>query len=103
MERWLSQPSLAQVKLAFAGQKPLAQQTLGALQPFALHKFSVVCDQHVTDVIGIIDQEHRLRAELEIDQVAVPLGQLGQKFDWIAAECENTDTGENNFRAWWKN
>jgi len=46
---------------------------------------------------------NRLRPELELDQIVVSLNQIGQKFDRIAAECENTCAWENRFRAWGKN
>src|SRR5262249_21009579 len=103
MKRGLSQSPLAQMKFSLAGQKPFAEQSLGALQSFALHKISVVCDQYVSDVIWIIHQEHRLRAEFEIDQIAVLLSQIGQKFNRIATERDDTHAGENRLRTWGEN
>src|SRR5262249_39176497 len=103
MKGGLRQPSLAQMKFAFAGQQPFAEQSLRALQPLALHKCSVVRDQRVADVIGVVEQEDRLRAELEINKIAVSLGQIGQKFDRIAADCEEIDAGKNWIWTWGKN
>ena len=41
---------------------PLAEQLLGPLEAAALREVPLVRDQHVTDVLRVIDEEHLLAA-----------------------------------------
>ena len=50
VERRLHQPPLSQMRRAFAGQQPFAEQPLGALQRAALGEVAVVGDEDVLDV-----------------------------------------------------
>jgi hypothetical protein len=91
MKGWLGKTTLAAMKVALAGQESLAEQSFGALERAAFHKILVMSDQHILDVIRMIEKENVLRAEAEINYVAVlarrPL-QIGQS---IAAKgCEVT-------------
>ena len=50
MKRRLHQPALPQVHRAFAGQQPLAEQPLRALEAAALGEVALVGDEDVADV-----------------------------------------------------
>jgi len=71
MKGWLGQTTLATMKVALAGQKTFAQQTLGALERAAFHEALMMCDQNVLDVVRVIEKVNVLRAEPEMDYVAV--------------------------------
>ncbi len=60
VKRRLHQPPLAQVHRAFAGQQPLAEQALAALEAAALGEIAVVGDEHVADQLRLVDQEQLL-------------------------------------------
>ena len=88
------------MKVALAGQESLAKQSFGALERAAFHEALVVSDQHILDVIRVIEKENVLRAEPEINYVAVlarcPL-QIGQS---IAAKGCEVAAEQLAFRTW---
>jgi hypothetical protein len=63
MKGRLREPSLPSMKVAFAGQESFPEQTLGALERTPLHKFLVVRDQYVLDVVRVVEKENVLRAK----------------------------------------
>jgi hypothetical protein len=89
MKSRLSETPLAAMKVALAGQESFAEQAFGALESAAFHEALVMRDQHILDVIRAIEKENVLRAEPEINYIAMlarcPL-QIGES---IAAKgCE---------------
>ena len=118
----LRQPPLAPVERRLARQKPLAQQALRALEPAPLHEARVVRDEHVPDVVGVVEQVEVLRHAAEVSHVAVlarhadrkpsgsrvnerndnrartpsaPAGRLGSHGD-SAYACQLSDTQKDN-------
>jgi hypothetical protein len=71
MKGWLGQATLATMEVALAGQKTFAEESLGALERAAFHEALMVCDQNVLDVVRVIEEVNVLRAEPEINYVAV--------------------------------
>jgi len=95
MERGLCQSPLAQMKVSLTSHQSFAEKALRALQAFALHEILVVRDQDVSNMIWVFEQEKRLLAEPEMNQIAVTIGQIHQEFDRVAAKRENSYNREN--------
>ncbi|MGD1098206.1 MAG: hypothetical protein ABSB35_40250 [Bryobacteraceae bacterium] len=79
MKRGLDETALPRMKLAFAGEQPIAQQHAGAYQHAALGEVSLMSDEHVFNRIRMAERVKVLRTEPEMDQVAVFAGDLQQK------------------------
>jgi hypothetical protein len=69
MKRRLYHPPLAEVKLAFARQKTVAEQVLCTLQRTALYEFMGVDDKEIANEIRMIQKISRLRTHPEITNV----------------------------------
>ena len=67
----LHQPPLAQMRVAFARQQPVAEQTLRALEPSSLEEALLIGDQHVLDELRIVQQEQMLAGHMDVTDVAV--------------------------------
>ena len=99
MKGWLGQTTLATMKVALAGQKTFAEESLGALERAAFHKALMMCDQNVLDVVRVIEKVNVLRAEFEMDYVAVFFRgklQIGKR---ITAERSEVAAYQLTFRA----
>jgi hypothetical protein len=99
MKGWLGQTTLATMKVALARQKTFAQKTLGALERAAFHEVLMMSDQNVLDVVRVIEKVNVLRAESEIDYVAVLMRgelQVGKR---ITAKRSEVSADQLTFRA----
>jgi hypothetical protein len=76
MKSGQGQTPLATMKVALAGQESFAEQPFCALKSTPFHKTLVMRDEHVLDVIRVIEKENLLRAETKIDYVAMLAGGL---------------------------
>src|SRR5919206_1772525 len=81
------------MKVALARQKPFAQEPLGPLQRAPLDEVLLVSDEHVFDVVRVIQEIHVLRPNLEIDYVAVLARRAHEEVNHVAAVGEETDGG----------
>jgi hypothetical protein len=99
MKGWLGQTTLATMKVALAGQKTFAEQSLGALERAAFHEALMVCDQNVLDVVRVIEEVNVLRAKLEIYYVAVFMRCALQVGERVTAKRSEVSTDQLTFRA----
>jgi hypothetical protein len=81
MKRGLNQAALPQMKLAFAGQQPLAQQNLGALQRPALDEIPLIGHQNLPHEIRMVHQIRVIGTQPEIWKIAVLLRNPAQELD----------------------
>jgi hypothetical protein len=100
MKGWLGQTTLATMKVALAGQQTFAQKTLGALESAAFHKTLMMRNQNIFDVVRVIKKVNVLRAESEIDYVAVILRCTLQVGERITAKRPEVAADQLTFRAW---
>ena len=87
VERGLHHPPLAQVEVALARQEPVSEHDLGALEPGPLLERALVGDEHLARQVGAHDDEHMLRADPKMDQVAVARAQIGHHRSRVAVEA----------------
>jgi hypothetical protein len=71
MKCGLRQSALAQVKVAFAGEKSLTENLFRALEGAALGKILLVGDQYIANEVGMIEEIDSLIPDLEQNDVAV--------------------------------
>ena len=82
VERGLAEPALAGVELSLAREEPLAEEVLRPLQSPALHERVLVGDEHVPHLVGMAEEEDRVAAHPEADDVAVLLRRCGSGSRW---------------------
>jgi hypothetical protein len=99
MKGRLGQTTLATMKVALAGQKTFAQQTLRALERTAFHEALVMSDQNILDVVRVIEKVNVLRPEPEIDYVAMRARGLLQVGKRITAKRSEVTADQLTFRA----
>jgi hypothetical protein len=100
MKGWLSKTTLAAMKLSLARQQPFAQETLRALESAPLHEALVMRDQHVLDVVRVVEKEDFLRTEAEVHDVAVLLRGLLQVAQSVAPEGSEIAAEQTALRTW---
>jgi hypothetical protein len=77
MKGRLREPALPAVGLTFAVEEALAEKLFGNVAPPTFDKLPVVGHQDVPDMIGMGDQDGRLRAQPECSDIAAgPVGVL---------------------------
>jgi hypothetical protein len=101
MKRGLGQTTLPTMKISLAGQESLAEQSLCALERATFHETLMMRDQHVLDVVRVVEKENILRAETEIDYIAVLARRALQVGKRIAAKGREISAEQFAFRAWW--
>jgi hypothetical protein len=99
MKGWLGQTTLATMKVALTGQETFAEKPLGALERAAFHKTLVMSDQNILDVVRMVEEVNVLRAESEMDYVAVLARGLLQVGERIAAKRSEIAADQLTFRA----
>jgi hypothetical protein len=86
VKRRLSKPSLASMKLSFAGQQALAEELLCQLQAPALCEVAVVSDENVAYEVRMVEEVKLLWPELEQNDVAVIACKTVQEANRIATK-----------------
>jgi hypothetical protein len=76
MKGWLNKTTLALMVLALTRKEPFAQEPFCPLERSAFHKVSLVGHKHIFDVVGVTEQAHVLRPELDMRNIAVLASQL---------------------------
>src|SRR5215213_11402657 len=98
MKGRLGQAALPAMKVALAREQSFAEQPLRPLQRAALRKILLVSDEHVLDVIRVVEKVNVLWPHPEIGDVAV-LREALDEIDGIAAEAYEIQPKEFAFRA----
>jgi hypothetical protein len=93
MKRGLREPSLPQMQLVFAREQTLAEQHLRALEAATLVEHSSVRDEHVADLIGMADEDDRLRRDADAGDVAISLRELLEQGEGAADDGERELAG----------
>ena len=88
MKGGLHQSSLPPVEITFTREQSFAQESLGQLQAAALDEISIVGDEYIPDVIGLIHQVDILRTQPEVGEVSVILRRTEQETERVAAEVK---------------
>src|SRR4051812_32623252 len=99
MKGRLSQATLATMKVALARQETFAEKPLGALERAPFHKALIISDQNVLDVVRVIEEVNILRAESEIDYVAMRARSLLQVGERVTAKRPEIAADQLTFRA----
>ena len=86
MKGRLHEPPLLQMRLAFGGEQSLAEQPLRAFERASFLEQPRARDEHVLDVIGMIQQREPLRSHAERRDVAVRSRDVRQRGEAIAAQ-----------------
>src|SRR5205085_8028019 len=73
-------------EVALARQESVAEQALGALQRAPLHEARVVRDEHVFNVVGVVEEIDGLRRGTEARHVAVLARHPREQRERITAE-----------------
>jgi hypothetical protein len=94
----LRQATLAAVERRLARQKPFAEQALRTLKPAPLHEARVARDEHVLNVVGVVEQVEVLRHPAEVDHVAVLARHARQEPERVAREREELPAGQHPLR-----
>ena len=87
VERRLQHPPLAQVEVALARQEPVAEHDPRALEPRPLLERALVRHEHLARQVGPHDDEDVLRADPEVDEVAVARAQAGHDRCRVAVQA----------------
>jgi hypothetical protein len=77
----LGEAALALVQLPFAGEQALPEDDFRALEGEAFHEGGVAGDEDVAHEVGTVEEEDRLRADVEAHCVAVIARQADEKFE----------------------
>jgi hypothetical protein len=100
VERRLEHPPLAQVEVALARQEAVSEHDLRPLEPGALLERALVGHQHLAGQVGPHDDEDMLRADAEVDEIAVPRPQLGHDRGGIAVKAGQDAERARRTGAW---
>ena len=79
----MGQPSLPAPEGALAGQEPVAQKTEAVPYAFAFDEVAIVADQHVVDVVRVVQEVGSHVHEAQTDDVAVLPGAPGQEAEVV--------------------
>ncbi len=71
LERGLDQPPLPAVQGAIARQHAVSEQAPRAPERLPLREAMLTGDEHLLDVVGMVEQEHAKRGEPDVHDVAV--------------------------------
>src|SRR5579863_3968843 len=88
MESGLSDPSLTAVEIPLARQEALPQKPLCPLKHLPLREVSVIDRQYRLDVVRMTQQDHALRAQLKVSDIAMSAREADHKADRVAAIIE---------------
>jgi hypothetical protein len=86
----LSQPPLSSMNLAFACQQTFAKETLGTLQTLPLHEAMLVCDQYVSNIVGMVYEVGVVPTESESNDISILPSQtveIGQRISPQRQQC----------------
>ena len=101
MKGRLRKPALAEVELAFANEKSVAQDLLDPLDREPFRETAVLRYKHFPDVIGMIEEVEivLMIAEAELDDVAILVRKVGKEADGITAHRVKRGAGRGVGRA----
>ncbi len=85
MKRRLDEPTLPEVCLPFAGQQPLAEQPLRALEPPPFLEAARVGDEDVTHVGRMVDEVQVLAPDVQVREVTVAAGKAREERERITS------------------
>ena len=87
------------MKLTFARQQALTQQTLCSLQCESFHEILVIGYQNVFDIVWVIQKKRLLRPEPEIRNVSKLLRKILEEPQRSATISEQAGEGNSSLRA----
>src|SRR5215471_6119159 len=98
VKRRLRQAPLHTMKLAFAGQQPIAQHRLGQIQPRMLVEFVLLRDENRSDQIRMAQDVEMGASNAKMSDRPVTT-ELFQKYQGISAQLQKGEKGRPAFGA----
>ena len=87
------------MEVSFTRQQSFTQQELGHLEPAPFDELLRVTHQNFFDCIGVIEQKNTLRADLEINDVTIVTGELGEEGQRVTSNSQENPSRESALRS----